>query len=84
MSVLTGEAQRVADQITVSVDSKVAELYRSASATDRRKLDLLVNLRLHEVTRPGRTLKEIIHEVSRNAQVRGLTPDVLQSILGEE
>ena len=34
------------EQITVSVDSDVANLYRSASVKDRRKLDLLVNLRL--------------------------------------
>ena len=84
MSVSTGEPQRVADQITVSVDSEMAELYRSASATDRRKLDLLVNLRLHDAARPGRTLQKIMHEVSRNAQTRGLTPNVLQSILDEE
>lgn len=74
----------MADQITVSVDSEVAELYRSASAIDRRKLDLLVNLRLHDATRPGRALQKIMNEVSRNAQTRGLTPDILQSILDEE
>lgn len=74
----------MADQITVSVDPEVAELYRSASATDRRKLDLLVNLRLQDATRPGRTLQKIMNEVSRNAQARGLTRDVLESILDEE
>ncbi len=74
----------MANQITISVDSTVAELYRSASAADRRKLDLLVNLRLHDVARPGRTLQKIMHEVSHNAQERGLTPDILQSILDEE
>ncbi len=84
MSDLIGEPHRVADQIVVSVDSEVAELYRSASATERRKLDLLVNLRLHDAARPGRTLQKIMHEVSRNAQARGLTPDILKSILDEE
>lgn len=73
----------MADQITVSADSEVAELYRSASATDRRKLDLLVNLRLHDAVRPARMLQEIMHEVSRNAQARRLTPEILQSILDE-
>ena len=74
----------MADQITVSVDSEVAEIYRSASVTDRRKLDLLVNLRLRDVTGPGKSLQKIMHEISRNARARGLTPDILQSILDEE
>ena len=74
----------MADQITVTVDSEVAELYRSASDADRRKLDLLVSLRLQEATRPGITLQEIMNEVSRYAQARGLTQDILQDILDGE
>jgi hypothetical protein len=35
----------MAEQITVSVDSDVANIYRPASDDERRKLDLLVNLR---------------------------------------
>ena len=38
------------DQITVSVDPDVANAYRMASDADRRKLDLLVNLRLPAAT----------------------------------
>ena len=36
------------DRITVSVDADVADAYRAASDGDRRKLDLLINLRLRE------------------------------------
>lgn len=69
------------DQITVSVDSDVANFYRSASNEERRKLDLLVNHRLRDVIEARRPLQEIMDEVSRKAQKRGLTPDILQSIL---
>ena len=72
------------EQITVSVDSDVANLYRSASNNERRKLDLLVNLRLRDATESGKSLRETMLEISRNAQRRGLTPDILQSILDEE
>lgn len=72
----------MAEQITVSVDSDVARLYRSASERERRKLDLLVNLRLREATEPGQSLRDTMREISRNAQRRGLTPEILQSILG--
>lgn len=68
-------------QITVSVDSDVADLYRSASESDRRKFDLLVNLRLRDATRSQRSLQEIMSEISRNAQKRGMNPGILQSIL---
>ena len=74
----------MAEQITVSVDSEVADFYRSASDAERRKLDLLVSLRLREVAASQSSLKEIMEKVSRNAQQRGLTPEILQSILKEE
>ena len=72
------------ERITVSVDSDVAKAYRSASDSERRKLDLLINLRLREVTKPGKSLRQIMSEISRNAQRRGLTPEILQSILDEK
>lgn len=72
------------DQITVCVDSDVAHRYRSASDNDRRKLDLLVNMRLRDVTESGKALRESILEISRRAQGRGLTPEILQSILEKE
>ena len=72
------------DQITVCVDSDVANRYRSASDHDRRKLDLLVNLRLRDATESGKSLRESILEISRRAQGRGLTPEILQSILEKE
>ena len=71
------------EQITVSVDPEVAEIYRSASAEMRRKLEVLVNLRLRDAALSRRPLPEVIREVSRNARRRGLTPEVLQSILDE-
>ena len=79
------------EQITVSVDSDVAniyrsvsDIYRSVSDKERRKLDLLVNLRLRDATESEESLQNIMREISRNAQRRGLTPDILQSILDEE
>ena len=61
----------MAEQITVSVDPDVADTYRNASDQDRSKLDLMVNLRLREVTAPGRSVQETIPKISRNAQNAG-------------
>ena len=107
--------------MTVSVDSGVAEYYRSASDLDRHKIELMVNLYLHDmmalaekrqeaeaarggcseveherrrmelianlglqdVPESGKTLTEVMDEISRKAQQRGLTWEILQSILDE-
>ncbi|WP_025782608.1 hypothetical protein [Candidatus Synechococcus spongiarum] len=74
----------MAEQITVSVDSDVAKRYRSASDHERRKLDLLVNLCLRDVTTAGTSLRDTMLHISRNAQRRGLTPEILQSVLTDE
>lgn len=71
------------EQITISVNTDVANAYRIASEEERRKLDLLVNLRLRDATRTKSSLKQVMGEISQNAQERGLTPDILESILDE-
>lgn len=71
------------EQITVSVDSDVASAYMAASQSERQKLDLLVSLHLREVTRSTQSLREIAAEVSKKAQQRGLTPEILKTILDE-
>lgn len=72
------------EQITISVNADVANAYRVASEEERRQLDLLVNLRLRDATRVKTSLKQIMREISQNAQERGLTPEILQSILNEQ
>ncbi len=71
------------EQIMVSVDSDVATAYRAATQSERRKLDLLVNLHLRGVTRSRQSIKEIAAEISQKAQQRGLTPEILKNILDE-
>ena len=75
------------DQITVSVDADVAAMYRSASEDDRLRLDMLIDLHLREamaVRNSEKSLQDIMETISRNAQRRGLTPEILQDILAAE
>ena len=74
----------MAEHITVSVDPDMADVCRSASDDDRRKLDLLINLRLREATESTSSLRTVLLEISHDARRRGLTPEILQSILDEE
>ena len=72
------------EEITIRVDEDAANAYRSASEEDRRKLDLLLSLRLREATRSAGSLKDVMREISRKAQDRGLTAETLESILDEQ
>lgn len=69
--------------ITISVDLEAAEAYEAASADERRKLDLLLSLKLAEATKGERSLEDVMREISRRAQARGLTPAALKTLLDE-
>jgi hypothetical protein len=71
-------------EITIRVDPDAASAYLTASEEDRRKFDLLLSLRLQDVTQPGESLEEIMRDISRRAQERGLTPELLESLLNDE
>jgi hypothetical protein len=71
------------EEITIRVDSEAARAYRAASENKRRKLDALLSLHLHDALHPEGTLEQIMREISRKAQDRGLTPEILDSILHE-
>jgi hypothetical protein len=70
--------------ITVQVDPQVANTFNSVSPAEKRKLEALVSLRLMEATRTTESLEQIMREISRTAQERGLTPEILKAILDEE
>lgn len=67
--------------ITIRVNAEVARIFETASEEERRKLEALLSLKISDATRSKRTLEEVMSEISRNAQSRGLTPEILDSIL---
>jgi hypothetical protein len=67
--------------INIQVSPEAAKAFRNASESERKKLELLLNLRLLEVTRARKPLEEVMREISRSAQQRGLTPEILDDLL---
>jgi len=67
--------------VNVPVDNQTAKIYQNASSADKKKMQLLVNLWLREFEKPSITLEKLTDDVSRKAQERGLTPEILESIL---
>ena len=71
--------------IALEVDADTARAFAAASAEDQRKLQLLLSLRLRELTtRAARPLKEVMDEIGRDAEARGLTPEILESLLRDD
>ena len=72
------------ETITLEIDSEAARLFNSASTEEREKLKVLLGVWLKEYARADAPLlKETMGELSRSAQERGLTPEILESILEE-
>lgn len=58
--------------------------YNSAPQEDQKKIQLLMGLWLRELsTQPNMSLIEVMDMISDQAQARGLTPEILESILNE-
>ena len=69
--------------ISIQVSSEAAQAYLKASAEGRKKMELLLSLRLLEVARSNKSLKQVMSEISRSAQKRGLTPEILKELLDD-
>ena len=67
--------------ITLQVDADLAQIYRSAPATDQSKLGLLLNLWLRELFTRSTSLAALMDELSDKAQARGLTAEKLEELL---
>jgi hypothetical protein len=72
------------ESITIRVDSEAAKAFRSSTPEKKLKLEILINLKLLEFAREQPDLKEIMQEISKNAQTRGLTPEILERLLNDE
>jgi hypothetical protein len=72
------------EEITIRVEVEAARAYRATSEQERRKLDLLLSLHLNDALHANGALQDLMSELSRKAQERGLTPEALEAILHEQ
>lgn len=71
--------------ISIEVEADSARAFFEAPVNERRKLQLLLDLRLRELTTtPVRPLQEVMDEIGTQAEARGLTPERLESLLDGE
>lgn len=70
--------------ITISLDAETARLYNQAPPDLRRKFQLLLSLWLRDLIVSPRPIQTIMDEISQKARERGLTPEILESLLNAE
>lgn len=68
--------------ITIPLDPQTAEAYNAAGPEEQRKIQLLLTLWLRELTSgEQKSLQEVLDEVGQKAKARGLTQELLDSLL---
>jgi hypothetical protein len=73
------------ETITLQLDSEAARVFKAARPEEKKKMEALLGLWLKEIaTTDNLSLKEVMDDIGRKAQERGLTSEILESILNEE
>lgn len=71
-------------EIKIRVDTEIAKAFNSTSPQERQKLEVLLNLKLKESLGNNDSLLKIMNQISQEAVYKGLTPEILQSLLKDE
>ncbi|WP_353929014.1 hypothetical protein WJM97_11815 [Okeanomitos corallinicola TIOX110] len=74
------------EEITIKVPSEIAEAYRQATKEEQEQIQLkfasIMQLKLFNSRQDAvQHLRNMMDEVSKEAQAQGLTPEILDSIL---
>ena len=72
--------------LTIQVSEEAARAFTQVSPEDQRKIQLLLDLRLRDLTispPPRKSLQAVMDEIGKNAVARGLTPAGLESLLND-
>ncbi|WGV28416.1 hypothetical protein [Halotia branconii] len=82
------QAMITKEEITIKVSSEVAEAYRNATEEEREQLQLkIAAIMQSQFPRKKEEaiarLRNTMDQASKEAQERGLTPKILESILNE-
>jgi hypothetical protein len=76
------------EEITIKVPVEIAEAYRNSSEESRQQMELKIRFILEDSIKNQKErvekLKKTMDSMSQEAQLNGLTPEILESILRED
>ena len=73
--------------LAIQVSEEAARAFMQLSPEDQRKIQLLLDLRLRDLTispLPRKSLQAVMDEIGKNAAARGLTSSGLESLLNDD
>lgn len=71
------------ETITIPVPPEVAQAYQQANPQQQRALQTMVKLFL-DADFMQKSLSQVMEEIATKAEARGLTPEILESILNDD
>ena len=71
------------ENITIQVDPEIAKAYREAEPEKQQKIQIFLNIMLQKAV-SQKPLLDIMEEASQQAIAKGMTPEILESILNDE
>ncbi len=88
MELVTGEGRifMATANLTIQVSEEAARAFAQVSPEDQRKIQLLLDLRLRDLTispLPRKSLQALMDEIGNSAAARGLTPAGLELLLND-
>ena len=71
--------------IMIPVDPDTARAYQAASPAEQKKMQVLLRLRLRELTTaPPVSLRDLMDAIGAEAEARGMTPEILETFLRDD
>ncbi|MEP7234643.1 MAG: hypothetical protein ABI778_05040 [Ignavibacteriota bacterium] len=72
--------------VTIPLDTDVANFYLNASEQDKVRMQWLLNLWMKKkvMEKPRRSLREIMDEAGKYAEESGLTPEIFNEIINDK
>ena len=71
------------ENITIQVDPEIAKAYREAEPEKQQKIQIFLNIMLQKAV-SQKPLLDIMEEASQQAIAKGMTTEILESILNDE
>lgn len=70
--------------ILIKVDTETAEAFERLSAEEKEKIEFFLSLQMKNVLKSEVSLLDIMDDISKEAEAKGLTPEILESLLEED
>jgi len=71
------------NRISVRVTPRTARFFSKATPVKRRKLEILIDLRLQQLSRKPADLATVMTAIGTKAKRKGLTPSLLNKLLDD-